>query len=67
VRKYRFYILDADETLKGTASHLHFSGDGAAIKHVGQMIGGDFVELWEGERRIGRFDTVQRRKRSVRS
>ena len=61
--EYRFYILDAHGALKGPASRLHCPDDGAAIKHAEQMIGSHFVELWQGERRIGRFNTVQRRKR----
>jgi hypothetical protein len=65
VGEYRFYILDAHGTLKGRAGRLHFPDDGAAIKHAEKMIGGHFVELWQGERRVGRFDTVQRRKKAA--
>jgi hypothetical protein len=62
VGEYRFSILDAHGTLNGSASRLHCSDDGVAIKHAEEMIGGNFVELWQGERRVGRFETVRSRK-----
>jgi hypothetical protein len=64
VGEYRLYLLDTKKALKGPASRVHFSDDGAAIKHAEQMIGGEFVELWVGERRVGRFDAAQLRHRS---
>jgi hypothetical protein len=54
---YRFYILDSSGTLKGPATRIDCSDDSAAIKQAEQIVGGYFVELWQSERRIGRFDT----------
>jgi hypothetical protein len=54
---YRFYILDSSGTLKGPATRVNCADDSAAIKQAKQIVGGYFVELWQGERRIGRFDT----------
>jgi hypothetical protein len=64
VDDYRFYILDLNETLTGPSTRLDFPDDNAAIKYAEKMVGGHFVELWQGERRIGRFATIERRKRS---
>jgi hypothetical protein len=52
---YRFYILNSDATLKGSATRLDFLDDSAAINHAEQMIGGHSVELWQDDRRVGRF------------
>jgi hypothetical protein len=54
---YRFYVLAASGALKGPATRIDCSDDSAAIKQAKQIVGGHFVELWQGERRIGRFDT----------
>jgi hypothetical protein len=52
---YRFYILNPDATLKGSATRLDFPDDSVAINHAEQMIGGHSVELWQNDRRVGRF------------
>jgi hypothetical protein len=52
---YRFYVLNSDATLKGSATRLDFLDDSAAINHAEQMIGGHSVELWQDDRRVGRF------------
>jgi hypothetical protein len=52
---YRFYILNSDATLKGSVTRLDFLDDSAAINHAEQMIGGHSVELWQDDRRVGRF------------
>jgi hypothetical protein len=51
---YRFYALNSEGTLMGSAVRIKCSDDGAAIKHA-QNIKGNFVELWQDERRVGRF------------
>jgi hypothetical protein len=50
---YRFNGLDSDGVLMGSAIRLEFPNDGVAIKHA-ENIKGHFVEIWQGERRIGR-------------
>jgi hypothetical protein len=52
---YRFYILDSEASLKGSATRLDFPDDSAAVNHAEQMIGGHSVELWQDDRRVGRF------------
>jgi hypothetical protein len=52
---YRFYILDADAALAGSALRYDCPSDSDAIKRA-HGIAGHFVELWQDDRRIGRFD-----------
>jgi hypothetical protein len=52
---YRFYALDSVGTFTGSAVRLECPNDSAAIKHT-ENIKGHFVELWQGDRRIGRFN-----------
>jgi hypothetical protein len=52
---YRFYTLDSDGALMGSAMRLKCRDDNAAIKHA-ETIKGHFVEVWQGQRRIGRFN-----------
>jgi hypothetical protein len=54
---YRFYILASNAAFKGSATRLDCLDDAAAIKQAEQMVGGHFVELWQDERRLGRFST----------
>jgi hypothetical protein len=59
---YRFYILDSSETLQGPATRIDCADDSVAIKQAKEIVGGYFVELWQGERRIGRFDSKTQSK-----
>jgi hypothetical protein len=59
---YRFYILDSSGALKGAATRMDCADDNAAIKQAKLIVGGCFVELWQGERRIGRFETKTQSK-----
>jgi hypothetical protein len=49
------YPLNSDETLMGSAIRLECRDDGEAIKRA-ENLKGHFVELWQGERRIGRLN-----------
>jgi len=53
---YRFYIVGADGRLIRSA-HFDCPDDSAAIKQAELMLDGYSVEIWQLERRIGRFDT----------
>jgi hypothetical protein len=59
---YRFYILDSGAALKAAAMRVDCCDDNAAIKQAEQIVGGYFVELWQGERRVGRFKTKTKGK-----
>jgi hypothetical protein len=53
---YRFYILDLVGQLI-RSMRCECPDDGVAIRHAERTIDGSSVELWQDERRIGRFDT----------
>jgi hypothetical protein len=53
---YRFYILGADGQLIRSV-RLDCPDDSEAIKQAELMLDGYSVEIWQLERRIGRFDT----------
>ena len=56
---YRFYLLDSASNLKGQATRLDLPADD--VVQAKQMVGGHFVEVWQGESRIGRFATQANR------
>jgi hypothetical protein len=53
---YRFYIIGAGGQLIRSA-RLDCPDDSAAIKQAELILDGNSVEIWQLERRIGRFDT----------
>jgi hypothetical protein len=53
---YRFYIIGADGQLIRSV-RLDCPDDSAAIKQAELMLDGYCVEIWQLERRIGRFGT----------
>jgi hypothetical protein len=53
---YRFYIIGADGQLIRSV-RLDCPDDSAAIKQAELTLDGYSVEIWQLERRIGRFDT----------
>jgi hypothetical protein len=57
---YRFYIKDSDGQLIRSA-RLECSEDSAAIQQAEHTLDGYSVEVWQLERRIGRFDTHRAR------
>ena len=57
---YRFYIRGADGQLIRSV-RLDFPDDSSAIKQAELMLDGNSVEIWQLERRIGRFDTSRAR------
>ena len=57
---YRFYIISADGQLIRSV-RLDCPDDGSAIKQAELMLDGYSVEIWQLERRIGRFDTSRAR------
>jgi hypothetical protein len=53
---YRVNVFDRDNhVLKRVA--LDCADDNAAIEYAKQYIDGHDIEVWQGERRIARFDT----------
>jgi hypothetical protein len=57
---YRFYIIGADGRLIRSL-RLDCPDDSAAIKQAEHMLDGYSVEIWQLERRVGRFDTSRAR------
>jgi hypothetical protein len=57
---YRFYIKGSDGQLTRSA-RLECPDDSAAITHAEHTLDGYSVEVWQLERRIGRFDTHRAR------
>jgi hypothetical protein len=53
---YRFYIKGSDGQLIRSA-RLECPDDSAAITHAEHTLDGYSVEVWQLERRLGRFDT----------
>ena len=57
---YRFYIIGAGGQLIRSV-RLDCPDDSAAIKQAELMLDGYSVEIWQLERKIGRFDTTRAR------
>jgi hypothetical protein len=53
---YRFYVIGSDRQLIRSV-RLDCPDDSAAIKQAEHTLDGHSVEIWQLERRIGRFDT----------
>jgi hypothetical protein len=53
---YRFYIIGSDGHLIRSV-RCGCTDDRSAIKQAERMLDGYSVEIWQLERRIGRFDT----------
>jgi hypothetical protein len=57
---YRFYIIGSDRQLMRSV-RLDCPDDSVAIIQAEHTLDAYTVELWQGERRIGRFDTIRSR------
>jgi hypothetical protein len=57
---YRFYIIGADGQLIRSV-RADCPNDSAAIKQAEDMLDGYSVEIWQLERRVGRFDASRAR------
>jgi hypothetical protein len=57
---YRFYIIGAGGQLIRSV-RFDCPDDSAAIKQAELMLDGHSVEIWQLERKVGRFDTTRAR------
>jgi hypothetical protein len=54
MRSYRAFLLSKSDQITAPAFEFESADDPAAIAYAQQRIDGHDIEIWEGQRRVGR-------------
>jgi hypothetical protein len=57
---YRIYTIDKDGHIVGPANIVDAADDQEARQEAKRMLEGHTIELWDGSRRVAKFDPLHR-------